>query len=622
MVIFFLGVFFSIIHADDKLYDYPVIGIDLGTTYSSVCIQRDDKVEVLANKFGSKTTPTVVALSNDEFIVGEDAKEQAIINPNNTFYDLKRLTGRNYFDPSVQKMKKRQAYSIAEENNRTCIKVDQYGNESNKLFSIDYIQAKVLVYLKQIAHFYLEVPIKNLVITVPISFNNAQKEATIDIAEIAGFNVVRIISEPKAAAIAYGIDNLTQKKIIFVFDFGGGTLDITVVKATKDKFEDLEHQAQPNLGGEDFDQTIVNYFIDYIYKSTRIDIIHNKKAIQVLKTEAQRAKETLSSQKIAHIKISNLIEGYDFNYSLTREKFEELNEEHFNDVIDVINSTFKISNLQIIDIDEVILVGGSSRIPKIQQIIETIFVNSKIIKDRIQDELVCVGAAIYANSLTKEEYQKYQFAEIMKTTISYGVETLGGMMSIIIPKMSKYPLTLSKIYTSVLDYQTRIIIQVFQGENKFTILNQQIGLFELKGIKIAKRGIPEIQVTFSLNYNGLLQVTAFDLDTKSLSQYEIVITNLMRQSKEEIQKQKDESEKEEKIYLERMDEFLIEIQQSKYKNQISQAELSEIKLLLDSSSKWLQENQYKADKKITDFEKKQQDLKNSIDAIMNKKRDL
>ncbi|CAD8162113.1 unnamed protein product [Paramecium octaurelia] len=622
---------FSITQATQELYDYPIIGIDLGTTYSSVCIQSNDKVVIIPNEYGFKSTPTVVAY-NTTFLVGEEAKEQALINPMNTFYDLKRLIGKDYFDPNVQKLKKNLPFTLINENNTICIKVLQYKNEGEKIFNIDYIQAKVLTKLKNMASDYLGFPIQHAVITVPIGFNDIQKQATIDIAEIAGLKAVRIISEPNAAAIAYGRDYVTRETNIFVFDFGGGTLDITAMKATKYKFEDLQHSSEVNLGGEDFDFNVVEYLIKYIKDTAKIDLQHNKKAIQILKIEAQKAKEVLSMQNIAHIKIPNLIEGYDFYYSLTKEQFEEVNQVLFERVVSAIKSTFVVNNLQIKDIDEVILVGGSSRIPKVQEIVETIFVNSKIIKDRLQDELVCIGAAIVANSLTKQSKKHYQFVEIMKTQISYGIETFYGQMSIIIPRLSKYPLSLSRFYTTIADYQSKIEIKVFQGENKFTEWNEEIGKFELDGIQKAKKGIPEIQITFALNQNGMLTAQAIDLNTKSSSQETINIKNLVGISYEEISNLRKENEEEEKADEERIlsisrlksyhKDFLNELKQSKFNSALDESQQQEIQEVLNTSSKWLEENRYNPQTSIEEFQNELQNLRNSLNKILRRQSDL
>ncbi|CAD8112102.1 unnamed protein product [Paramecium primaurelia] len=632
MIQVFFAIFLTITLANQVVYGDPIIGIDLGTTYSSVCFQNNYNVEIIPNEKGFKTTPTVVALSNDEFIVGEDAQEQAIINPNNTFYDIKRLTGRSCYHPTVSKAKKNLLYNLTIQNKRIYIEVPKYKNESPKLFSIDQIQAMVLTKLKNQASSYLGQPIKNVVMTVPIGFDDSQKQATIDIAKIAGLNVVKIISEPKAVAIAYGKDKEQGEKNILVFDFGGGTLDITVLKIKKNYIEDISHGSEINLGGEDFDFNLVKYFIEQIKESTKIDIKDNKYAIQALKIEAKKAKEILSSQKIAIIKIKNLIQGYDFNHSITREKFEDLNENLFERTKLTIQSAYDQSNLSKDEIADVILAGGSSRIPKVQQIIENFFTQSKIIKDQIQDELVCVGAAIQANQLTKKGQQSTnRIVEISKTPISFGVEIEGGLMSIIIPKLSKYPLSLSKLYTTIHDYQSTVLISIFQGENKFTILNTQIGEFELTGIQVAKKRIPQIEVTFSLDFNGILQVTAIDLETKS-SNNQVIAKNLLRPTEEEIQnltKDNEDIQKEEEEKLQSIEklkiyqnEFLKDLQMSEYKDLLKEIEYDQIIQLLTSSTQWVKMNEHNTKIKKEVFKKELENLQNQINKILNKKRDL
>ncbi|CAD8209049.1 unnamed protein product [Paramecium pentaurelia] len=620
MIQVFFAIFLTITLANQEIQDDPIIGIDLGTTYSSVCFQNNYNVEIIANEKGFKTTPTVVALSNDEFIVGQDAQEQAIINPNNTFYDIKRLTGRQYYHPNVRKTQKNLLYTLTEQNNRIYIEVPKYKDESPKLFSIDQIQAIVLTKLKNQASSYLGQTIKNVVMTVPIGYDDSQKQATIDIAKIAGLNVVQIISEPKAAAIAYKKDIEEREKIIFVFDFGGGTLDITVLKIKKSYIEDISHGSGNNLGGEDFDFNLVKYFIEQIKESTNIDIMDNKNAIQALKIEAQKAKEILSSQKIAFIKIKNLIQGYDFNHSITREKFEDLNDNLFERTLLTIQSAYDESNLQKDEIAEVILAGGSSRIPKVQQIIENFFTYSKIIKDQISDELVCVGAAIYANQLTKKGQESTnRFVEISKTPISFGLEVEGRLMSIIIPKLSKYPLSLSKLYTTAQDYQSKVLISIFQGENKSVIQNTQIGEFELIGIQVAKKWIPQIEVTFSIDFNGILKVTAVDLETKR-SNNQIIAKNLLRPTDEEIQKQikdNEDIEKEEKLKsIENLKIYqnisLKNLQTSKIKDLLNQIEYDFMISLITSSTHWVTMNEHNTNIKKEGFEKELENLKNEI----------
>ncbi|CAD8125775.1 unnamed protein product [Paramecium sonneborni] len=416
---------------------------------------------------------------------------------------------------------------------------------------------------------------------------------------------------------------------VFVINFGGGTLDISVVAVSKNKFYDITHAGESFLGGEDFDQSLVNYFKFKIKASKNIDLSNDKEAIQKLQIEAQRVKEALSEKEEVNIQINDVIKGFHFIDNINRQRFEAINEGLFNRIKTALKTAFEESNLDIKDIHEVILVGGLNRIPKIQEIIQEFFKGIPIRKDRINDELICAGAAIRGGIISQKMPYKYiQIIEVERTSISFGVETVGGYMSKIIPKGTIYPTKLSKKYTINHDYQEEILIQIYQGESYRTLDNEKIGEFILSGIQRAKKQIPQIEVTFELDLNGILDVTVIDLDTKS-QQKHIVTTNKMRSSQEEIEQQKENNKREqEKLSYKRESTIrVLDLYINRYQNQFqssdfeklwSKDELDSMKAMISAISKWFQQN--KNDKKIKtqEFEEQLQNFKRIEQKIKEK----
>ena len=632
----------------------PAIGIDLGTTYSCVGIFRDDRIEIIANDQGNRTTPSFVAFTDTERLIGDSAKNQVAMNPINTVFDAKRLIGRKFADAEVQADMKHFPFKVIDKGGKPNIEVEFKGEQ--KTFTPEEISSMVLTKMRETAESYLGGTVNNAVVTVPAYFNDSQRQATKDAGLIAGLNVLRIINEPTAAAIAYGLDKkATGERNVLIFDLGGGTFDVSLLTIEEGIFEVKSTAGDTHLGGEDFDNRLVNHFVsEFKRKHKKVrdiptpvpptpqqgahqdsiltasqDLSSNARSLRRLRTACERAKRTLSSSAQTSIEIDSLYEGIDFYTSITRARFEELCQDLFRSTMDPVERVLRDAKIDKSSVHEIVLVGGSTRIPKIQKLVSDFFNGKEPNKSINPDEAVAYGAAVQAAILSGDTSSKStnEILLLDVTPLSVGIETAGGVMTALIKRNTTIPTKKSETFSTFSDNQPGVLIQVFEGERARTKDNNLLGKFELSGIPPAPRGVPQIEVTFDMDANGIMNVSALEKGTGKTNK--IVITNDKgRLSKEEIERMLSEAEKykeEDEAETSRISaKNGVESYAYSLKNTMSDSKVDEkldagdkekLKAAIDTTISWLDENQTATKE---EYESQQKELEAVANPIMMK----